>query len=256
MTKLWKPSFYNHAVNYRNGVLLFNGVSTGLMFVTTNVFENLSSYLFGNSSFDPQSIDPALKDISAGLYNANYFLDQDIDEIDFLRERYIFHQNNTSTSVMIATTMECNLDCYYCYEDKHPVYLNRQTSDQIFDYIRQQTENKKKGKIFINWYGGEPLLNQDAIEYLSKRVFEYCEDQDLKYSSGVVSNGTCWPENSLEFVKRNHIRHIQFTFDGLPLTITNAGTIKRCKEAKGSLLLMPYLKQSIKSQVTSSFICV
>jgi uncharacterized protein len=63
------------------------------------------------------------------------------------------------------------------------------------------------------------MLNPAAIDYLSSKLYAFCKSRGAKYTASMFSNGTSWPEkpeDTVAFVKRNHIRELQFTFDGLP----------------------------------------
>ncbi len=68
------------------------------------------------------------------------------------------------------------------------------------------------------WFGGEPMLNREAIDYLSAKLWPYCKTAKIRCSVSMVSNGTLWPPDPQEcrdFVLRNEIGSIQFSFDGL-----------------------------------------
>jgi uncharacterized protein len=58
------------------------------------------------------------------------------------------------------------------------------------------------------------MLNPDAVEYFSARAIDFCERRGLGYSSGMISNGTHWPEDASGFAERNRINHVQITLDG------------------------------------------
>ena len=65
----------------------------------------------------------------------------------------------------------------------------------------------------LSWYGGGPMLNQDAINYLSAKVIGYCDEFGVRYTASMVSNGTVWPRDpsdAVRFVSGNRIGSIQF----------------------------------------------
>jgi radical SAM protein with 4Fe4S-binding SPASM domain len=87
--------------------------------------------------------------------------------------------------------------------------MNRATADQVCEFI----STVGKGKIKIEWFGGEPLMNTDIIDYISCRLREKLGDDNVAFS--MVSNGSLI--NSEIIKKMNskwNIRKIQITLDG------------------------------------------
>ncbi|MGH9433369.1 MAG: radical SAM protein, partial [Terriglobia bacterium] len=98
-------------------------------------------------------------------------------------------------------------------------YMGTDVSDLVVEYAAQQIEQKKFRRFYVQWFGGEPMLNTPCIEYLSEKLVRLCGDQGVKYSASMISNGTCWPTHQseiIDFTQRNHITSVQFTLDGLP----------------------------------------
>src|SRR5262249_28825318 len=144
-----------------------------------------------------------LQSVFDELIRGHFFLPSSFDEAVNLKERYEHCRRNSPFYVTITTTMDCNLGCYYCYEDKSKSYLARSTCDQIINWIDQQFAAKEHQKLYTDWYGGEPMLNQEAIDYFSRRIIPSCDDRGILYSSAMISNGTLWPEDARGFVERN-----------------------------------------------------
>ena len=71
--------------------------------------------------------------------------------------------------------MDCNLGCYYCYEEKYPSRMSLATCDRIYDYIVSDLSTRNQKRMHLGWFGGEPMLNRDAIDYLSARLWPYCK---------------------------------------------------------------------------------
>ena len=58
-------------------------------------------------------------------------------------------------------TTDCNFKCQYCYEDYHNHYqLNEKT---LVDSLEFMMNYGDRGKILIDFLGGEPLLKKDLI---------------------------------------------------------------------------------------------
>ncbi len=214
-----KSSKYNRAVEYRDKWLLFNGVSSGLLLIGRSAFDKLRPILFGSESFSTSSItDPEVHGLWDQLVKGRFIIEEFLDELEYLRERFHTSRHTDSVTVTIATTLDCNLGCYYCYEDRERSYLSKETCDGIFSHVERLLNGSPQKSLHVSWYGGEPMLHVDAIEYLSTRFIEFCSSNEIRYRAHMVTNGTCWPtapDECVAFVNRHKIRHIQFSFDGL-----------------------------------------
>ena len=59
-------------------------------------------------------------------------------------------------SFTLYITTDCNLKCQYCYEDYHNHYqLNEKTLVDSLEFIMNYGD---RGKVLIDFLGGEPLL--------------------------------------------------------------------------------------------------
>ncbi len=218
MPALFKPSRYNHAFPYKGEMLLFNGLSSGLTRLPQATFELVEGQLFAGASFDLDDVQDAdhraiLDQLAAG----GFLLGASIDELDILRRRTQASKKVKAMSLTLATTMDCNLGCYYCFEEHYKSYMDRELCDLIYEYAAQKIGSEKS--LFVTWFGGEPMMNQDAIEYLSEKLIALCQAHNVNYIANMISNGTCWPETADEivaFARRNKIMQVQLTFDGLP----------------------------------------
>lgn len=228
MNARYKASYYNRAVADDPWTLLFNGVTSGLLRLPPELTAEISPLLGprrsieagrGRSEWRPPefSVDElpqALQEVFPELLRGRFFIPADEDELEFLRRRNEWTRRNDPFLLTITTTLDCNFDCYYCYEDKSPIYLSRERCDQILEYVREKVEEKGHPKLYTDWYGGEPMLNRDAIEYFSERAIAFCEERGIGYSSAMISNGTHWPEDARAFVQRTRLNHVQITLDG------------------------------------------
>ncbi len=228
MSPQFKASYYTRAITDGPWTLLFNGVTSGLMRLPQDLSEEVMPLLGpvrsnaagrGLAEWDPprfelDQLPTSLREVFPEFLRGRFFVPAEEDEVAFLRRRTEFTRKNDPFLVTITTTLDCNFDCYYCYEDKSPVYLSRERCEQILAYVVRQIEAKGHGKLYTDWYGGEPMLNQDAIEYFSALAIDYCERRGIGYSSAMISNGTHWPEDASGFARRNRLNHVQITLDG------------------------------------------
>jgi uncharacterized protein len=151
----------------------------------------------------------------ATLRRGGFLVDHEFDELDMIRERYWHARGRTPMVITLTTTQDCNLGCYYCYEERSRDALAEGDVPAIVDWTRQRLVASGKDSLHVDWYGGEPLLNVDFIDAASAALQSLCEEIGVSYSASVISNGTCWPDDIAGFVRRHRLRQVQISFDGL-----------------------------------------
>lgn len=160
----------------------------------------------------------ALKDGDFSLFNEEevvqlkrmMFIVSYLDEYKQLQKnRRIAYKKQDANSMgfTILTTTQCNARCPYCYEKGMRQFpMSIQTQEKVAELICEHPEKK----VHISWFGGEPLLNADAINYITSRMRE-C---GIKFSSSMISNGYLIDKN-LEYIHSWHLKSIQITLDGI-----------------------------------------
>jgi uncharacterized protein len=111
--------------------------------------------------------------------------------------------------ISVITTEACNLSCKYCYE-KRPLqrWNNKQSmSPNVIDHMLEEAV-KWKSCDLIQFFGGEPTLNLDVIEYTCSQITKLVASGELaaKPRLAVVSNG-CYANSNkvLRVLKENNI---------------------------------------------------
>lgn len=246
-----KASHYNYWFPYKRGMLVFNGASRALSLVGLREFNELERVLTSEEPFDPSDYqDGQLRSTIADLNKGRFVVEADRNEVELLRKRSHIFQQVEPFFLTIATTMDCNLGCYYCFEEKYSSYMDRNVCDLIHAYAIQEIERHPENRHFyVQWFGGEPMLNTDCIEYLSAKFVELCQKKGVHYHGSMISNGAAWPETATEilsFVERNHVSRVQFTFDGLP---TNHNKRRRYVKAHTGLSSFDAMCRTISALV-------
>lgn len=109
----------------------------------------------------------------------------------------------------ITPTMECNARCFYCYENG--VKCGRMNNEKCQDIINfLKTLDCSQG-IELTWFGGEPLLNQEWMDYFS----DCLEKAEIEYSAFMITNGSKIDDGVIEKMKNKwRIHDVQVTIDG------------------------------------------
>ncbi len=109
----------------------------------------------------------------------------------------------------IVTTSACNARCYYCFEEGAKVVsMSDETINRACEFIK---EKSKGHQVAFSWFGGEPLCNLKAID----RISTFCENNGIKYSSRITTNGYLFDAEIVERAKKSwNLRSVQITLDG------------------------------------------
>lgn len=206
-------SRYNFSFVHGERVVLFNG-RTGVSWVlegeaAASLGAELSSAVQAWSSEGWQA------DVLDRLIQGGFLVDPDFDEVAEVRRRFWDARREAPMVVTITTTLDCNLACYYCYEERSEQRLEAPDAATIARWVTDRLDASGKRSLHVDWYGGEPLLNPDLIEVLSQSLQALCRERGVAYAASIVSNGTLWPDDVGAFVARHAIREAQISLDGL-----------------------------------------
>lgn len=209
-----QPSRYNFVVYGQDGDAgLFNASTGAIIRLSGHGTRSLASYLLDpKQRFSTQNF---TDELLGRLRRGGFVVAAETDEVAAIRERYWRARGETPTVLTITTTMNCNLGCYYCYEERSGDRLELADVDAIVDLARRIVTAGGRRALHVDWYGGEPLLNIDFLEAASAALQSYCASAGVSYVASIISNGTLWPSDVEGFIARNRIRQVQISLDGL-----------------------------------------
>ena len=153
----------------------------------------------------------------------------DFDEFlwaDFLRnKKRELSSRNPVRSYLVMTTMDCNARCFYCYEKgRKPITMANDTANKVSDFIIANASTKK---VKLSWFGGEPLVNSQAINIICENL----RRNSYNYVSHMISNGLLFSDNVIaNALNLWNLKRIQITIDG---TEDRYLKIKSFKNSKG-----------------------
>lgn len=209
-----KKSIYNILVNLdENNTAIYNTYS-GVLGILNK--ENMNIY--ENSLFDNKKNEKIINEMKKN----GFIVDSNIDEHEktFI-ETQIHRYSNKHLYLTICPTMDCNMNCPYCYEENKKSYMNKNIVEKIFLFVSERIQKKEIQKISVMWYGGEPLLGLDIILNLSKNLINLSQKNNIEYSSRIITNGYLLnKETALILKNKCNIDDVQITLDG-PKNIHN-----------------------------------
>lgn len=188
--------------------------------------ENRSIILFNRLSGAMAEIPPELsskyeKCSHDGVYNIdneylikNFFVDENQPEnVEKIAEELLKkYEENNSLYITIMPTELCNFRCTYCYEEHVKGNMKEKVAQAIVNYIEKVID--EYSSLHIEWFGGEPTLALDIVEYISVRVIAICKNHRKPFTAGMTTNGYLL---TLDVVRKLYAQRIftyQITLDG------------------------------------------
>ncbi len=121
----------------------------------------------------------------------------------------------------ITTTQQCNMNCSYCFEHKSDAKKDTSTLDpkliviKIEELLNSELFKRKFDGLTLSFWGGEPTLNDELIEYVCQQTINM---QNIKYF--IYTNGYNI-ENFLNILNKYFTKkedkkrfRIQISYDG------------------------------------------
>ena len=112
----------------------------------------------------------------------------------------------------IMASTACNFRCEYCYEELMPKTIDSEFSSVFIKYIEKNVEHFES--IFIDWFGGEPLLARKEIILISSQVKSICRLQQVPYVGSITTNGYFLDYKTFLKLLNQNILFYQVTIDG------------------------------------------
>ncbi len=120
---------------------------------------------------------------------------------------------------MINVSQHCNLTCSYCYVNmghfdykETPISkMQDETSRQIVERIYDQFSGFKT--YHYHFYGGEPLLNFDAVKLIVHSAEEKAHETDTRSEYHITTNGTLLTQEIADFMDE-YCFTVYFSIDG------------------------------------------
>lgn len=189
------------------------------------------------------------------LMKLGYFVGASEDE---KRKREALLNKLKADSVLrlvIHTSKSCNFRCKYCYmtfDEKvgHDLNISKEIQDGIINFVRKNINNYKA--LHIDWFGGEPLMDIGAIQYISEHLIKICEKAKKPYEAVITTNGYLLTETNVNILLKCKIRHLAVTIDGLKERHDFLRTLRDGTATFDRIIEnLKYIRDQIKTQTLS-----
>ena len=207
MQKKYKPSIFNIKIPIDNKQnLVYNTLTTSLIAVNDDYYNRyIDKTGEGNDT--------------EALTKMGFIVDSECNEIEILKrtwEKALSNIKDEMTSIIIAPTMACNANCYYCFEhipsnlpNARMAFprMSKQVQDNIISFISLNCNNSIK----IHWFGGEPLIAANEISYM----IDSLKNKGVDVISYITTNGSLIDSDMLQKFHEWNVRKIQITIDDI-----------------------------------------
>lgn len=138
-------------------------------------------------------------------------------------ERFLEYLNRSpdekggAVSVTLLTNLQrCPLACGYCYQQgtHDGGRLEGDLSDECLAFIKGQCEKVEAERLFISYYGSEPLSNLKAIVSTAEELKQFCKEKGLHFRFGMVTSGVMLTRKVVETLRPLGFVQAQITIDG------------------------------------------
>ncbi|WP_228386023.1 MULTISPECIES: radical SAM protein [unclassified Lactococcus] len=177
-----------------NKVILFNYYN-GISIKYSKIdFKDVGSFISQEEVFD--------------LLESENFLDLKVFDLQ--------KEMSRTLQLIVLVHEDCNFRCTYCYEKFERGAMKKETGDSVIRYVSNEIENHKEDydRIQISWFGGEPLLNLNMIEYMSLKFMDIAKQNNIEYSSDITTNGYLLNKKVFSKLIKFNINTFQITIDG------------------------------------------
>lgn len=208
-----KTSKYNLFVAKEQIKFLLNTYSGSAVQLKNNEFIQLKEILDDIDQFGETT--PEKKVIAEFLLKQGFLVPFNKDELEHVLNYYNDTRKNTSSlSILIVPTLKCNMNCFYCYQDRDNKENLNITED--IDAIVRFADNKleSSGKLHVNWFGGEPLHDKKFVYNASTALMNLANSRNADYSAHMVSNAYLLDDSTISELNKYKVKSIQITFDG------------------------------------------
>lgn len=195
-------SKYIHALHIDKGFMLYNAVTTKVIFISAEQFEKLG-----------QEPGVVFSDSQLRILSEKGFLS---DENEFSTDNLLKSNNQEKPDVFalyLILTEECNMQCTYCSQS---LFRTREKMKKMSPEIIESVLGKfysvtTERKRTIVLYGGEPTLNRGGIE----AVIHYVREKKNDWITEIVifTNGILLEDSYIDLLEKGNV-YVILSMDG------------------------------------------
>ena len=205
-----KKSIYANVERKGDGVIVHNTLFGGIVKATCNNSMQFLDRIENEPNFD---IDENAK-FHQTLKELRMIVDDDVDETN-LASYYYESNRKRDLFIILYVTKQCNFRCVYCSQVHENKTMSEETYNDILHVLEGYLDTHGYRRIWLSFFGGEPLLEYNAICEFSERVYEMTKRKNVEYRAGITTNGYLLTTERLKKLVSLKVTDYQITLDGL-----------------------------------------
>ncbi|MBD5184962.1 MAG: radical SAM protein [Bacteroidales bacterium] len=180
----FKLSNYNTKLIVNNvHTVIFNSFSGQSVVIKNNRIETWEE-LESMSNID--------KTLRLRLFQTGILIDETNNETKELENRIREGMNNNDNFILhINPTLDCNFNCWYCYENHiKNSKMRENVVSGVRNLIHRIISNSSIKSINVGFFGGEPLLYfKEIVKEIISHVANQCKKYNKSFNIGFTTNG-------------------------------------------------------------------
>ena len=207
----YKYSQFNVFFKQESQIIGFNTFNQEIIILDELLFELVLS------KDDVSNLENIHPDFYNFLIEKGFVINSKINELKNVKELMVSVDfDNSAYELIINPTMNCNFECWYCYEE-HIIKsgMSKKVQSSIINYVNLILTSPSINQFHLSWFGGEPLLEyKKTIVPITKKIQEICKSKNVTFSSGYTTNGLLIKQDMMPFFKQSNVSNFQITLDG------------------------------------------
>lgn len=202
-----KFSIYNSLIDVsQNTVLLFNSFTDNFYFLKKTIKTEIKN---------PEQVKRKNLNLYRRLICGGVYVEERLDEFERLKhysDKVLSDED--SFFLIINPTMNCNLKCWYCYEN----HLKSSMSQEVYNQVTLLIGDiMKKGisTFTLGFFGGEPLMKyKNIVRPLIEYTYNLSHEYGVKIQVTFTTNGTLLNDKMIAGLCKYVKPSFQVTLDG------------------------------------------
>lgn len=203
-----KQSIFNSVIELtESSVLIYNSYSDSFFVVKKEL-----KTIF----FDVQRVKNSFPKLYRYFVRAGVYVSNNTDELYNLKERYKrIAYNESNFFLMINPTLDCNFNCWYCYENHMEKSEMDKTNLAKVEKLINNILDTNISSFTLSFFGGEPFLKyQQVVLPLIKYASEQCSLKNIYFNISFTSNGSLITKKRILEMRNMGPLAVQITLDG------------------------------------------
>lgn len=125
-----------------------------------------------------------------------------------------FNRENNPLTVWLSITEQCNFRCTYCFVNKNPKKMSKDTIEKTLDKLYELGKKYKHSQIILALAGGEPLLELNLIKNIIEKTKKLEGKSKKFFYISIVTNGSLLTEKTAEYFKKHEVK-VAISVDGI-----------------------------------------